>query len=110
MEYFDIAGTFSDHPAHFADFEESAWESLLIIIVGTLVVAITRKLLKRLRYLEGLLHICSFCRKIRVGDEWIPLEQYVATRTDAAFSHGFCPECGEKHYGDLLNRGKQLSE
>ena len=44
--------------------------------------------------LEGLLPICSYCKKIRdQQDRWQPLEQYVVERTDARFSHGICPEC-----------------
>jgi len=27
------------------------------------------------------------------------LEAYISTRTEAEFTHGFCPECNQKHYG-----------
>ena len=44
--------------------------------------------------LEGLLPICSYCKKIRgKNDSWQQIESYVAQRTDAEFSHGICPEC-----------------
>ncbi len=57
-------------------------------------------LLKEVKILRGLLPICSFCKKIRTGDEsWVPLEEYMAEHSEAQFSHGFCPECIEKHYG-----------
>jgi hypothetical protein len=51
-----------------------------------------------LRTLEGILPICSYCRKIRtdVGD-WHGLERYVSTHTSAEFSHGICPECASLH-------------
>ena len=46
------------------------------------------------RKLEGLLPICSYCKKIRgKNDSWQQIETYVAQRTDAEFSHGICPEC-----------------
>jgi DNA-binding response OmpR family regulator len=46
--------------------------------------------------LEGLLPICSYCKKIREGDStWVQIEQYINERTDASFSHGICPECYE---------------
>jgi DNA-binding response OmpR family regulator len=49
------------------------------------------------RNLQGLLPICSYCKKIRVKDnDWQQIESYVAQRTDAEFSHGICPECYEK--------------
>lgn len=48
------------------------------------------------RKLEGLLPICSYCKKIRgPNDTWQQIESYVAQRSDAEFSHGICPECYE---------------
>ena len=50
------------------------------------------------RKLEGLLPICSYCKKIRgKNDKWQQIESYVAQRTDAEFSHGICPDCYEAH-------------
>ena len=44
--------------------------------------------------LEGLLPICSYCKKIRDDAEnWTNVENYVATRSDAAFTHSICPHC-----------------
>jgi len=38
--------------------------------------------------LEGLLPICSYCKKIRdEKDTWQPIEGYISTRTEATFSH-----------------------
>jgi PAS domain S-box-containing protein len=54
---------------------------------------------KRLR---GLLPICSSCKKIR--DEkgnWQQMERYVTEHSEAAFSHGMCPECLKLYYPDL---------
>lgn len=49
------------------------------------------------RRLSGLLPICSYCKKIRnEDDQWFQIEHYIATRTDASFSHGICPECYSK--------------
>jgi phosphoserine phosphatase RsbU/P len=49
-----------------------------------------------LRQLEGLLPICSYCKKIAdERREWIPLEKYISERSDADFSHGICPQCAE---------------
>jgi hypothetical protein len=63
----------------------------------------TRELATRINVLEGILPICSFCHKIRdQHDTWQPLERYISDRSHARFSHGFCPECGTRHYGDFL--------
>jgi len=46
------------------------------------------------RQLEGLLSICSYCKRIhRNDDTWQQLEVYIEQRSDAEFSHGVCPEC-----------------
>ncbi len=57
--------------------------------------------LSSVRQLEGILPICAGCKRIRdeCGD-WHQVEQYVQDRTQAAFTHGFCPECSEKYFPD----------
>ena len=38
--------------------------------------------------LEGLLPICSYCKKIRDGEDvWTNMERYVTKRSDASFTH-----------------------
>jgi len=52
------------------------------------------KLQHEVKQLEGLLPICSYCKKIRNEDNtWESVEGYVTKKTDAAFSHGVCPSC-----------------
>jgi DNA-binding response OmpR family regulator len=46
------------------------------------------------KQLEGLLPICSYCKRIRdEANTWTRVETYISQRTEAAFSHGICPEC-----------------
>jgi len=48
--------------------------------------------------LEGLLAMCSYCKRIRDTDgAWTPLERYVEARSAARFSHGVCPDCYDKY-------------
>ncbi len=59
-----------------------------------------QKALDHVKTLHGLLPICAFCHKIRnANGTWERLESYISSRTEADFTHGFCPECNEKHYG-----------
>jgi hypothetical protein len=52
--------------------------------------------------LRGLVPICAGCKKIRDGQgSWVAVEVYVAARTEAAFSHGICPECRVRLYPEL---------
>jgi len=49
--------------------------------------------------LSGLLPICSHCKKIRDDSGyWQGVEQYIAARSDAQFSHGICPDCMREYY------------
>ncbi len=48
--------------------------------------------------LEGLLAVCSYCKRLRAADgSWGSLERYIEQHSTAEFSHGVCPECYEKH-------------
>ena len=59
----------------------------------------TRRLLREVKILRGLLPICSFCKKIRSADNaWEHIEQYIAEHSEAQFSHGLCPNCLQEHY------------
>jgi phosphoserine phosphatase RsbU/P len=53
--------------------------------------------LTRVIQLSGLLPICSYCKRIRTDQNyWEQVEQYLAQRSNAVFSHGICPVCYEK--------------
>lgn len=52
---------------------------------------------RELRQLRGLLPVCSQCKKIRnETGGWEDIEFYVASRTQAEFTHGYCPGCAEE--------------
>lgn len=62
---------------------------------------------RKISALEGLLPICSFCKKIRNaenGDKWEQMENYISQHSNAHFSHGVCPECAKTHYGIALKK------
>lgn len=72
----------------------------VVILVG-FAFLVHRLLAQQLQIqvLTGLLPICSFCKRIREeSGEWRQLETYIADRSEARFSHTFCPECGREHY------------
>jgi hypothetical protein len=86
-----------------ANWLELAMESTALVAVGILSLLTTRSLLRKIRHLEGFLHICSFCKRVHVGDRWVPIESYVRDHADVDFSHGLCPECVRQHYGLTLS-------
>ena len=64
--------------------------------------------LSDIKVLEGMIPICAWCKKIR-DDEgfWSEVESYVSSKTRATFSHGLCPTCEEKHFGDVPRSQKR---
>jgi hypothetical protein len=59
--------------------------------------------LAEIQVLRGIVPICSFCKKIRDTEgKCCEVESYISKHSEAQFSHSFCPECREEHYGDLL--------
>lgn len=56
-----------------------------------------------LQTLRGIIPICSHCHRVRIEDGrlWEAVDMYVSRRTDAAFSHGVCPDCLLEHYPNV---------
>lgn len=79
------------------------------IKVGERVVGLQGELQKRIheleealdqiRTLKGLIPMCAGCKKIRDDQGyWQQVEEYILEHSEAAVSHGLCPECIAKHY------------
>ena len=77
--------------------------------VGALVLELQRNLatrvseletaLSQVKQLQGLLPICSYCKKIRDEQNyWQRVDSYIAEHADVQFSHGICPDC----YADVV--------
>lgn len=75
--------------------------------VGTRFLRLQRDLVQRVgeleealtnvKQLQGLLPICSYCKKIRDDQNyWSQVESYISDRSEARFTHGICPECRVK--------------
>ena len=84
---------------------------LLIAYLVSRTATQTRELSRRVKLLEDLMPICCFCKRIRdERNDWQQLESYITRHSGARFSHTFCPECGKKHYGELLDEAPGGSE
>jgi PAS domain S-box-containing protein len=64
--------------------------------------------LKEIKTLRGLVPICAHCKNVRDDSGfWQQVEDYFQQHTEAEFSHGICPQCFQKHYGDLMKSRPQ---
>ncbi len=53
--------------------------------------------LSQVKQLQGMLPICSYCKKIRDDQNyWQKVENYISDHTDVKFSHGICPDCYDR--------------
>jgi DNA-binding response OmpR family regulator len=57
--------------------------------IGELEEALTQ-----VKQLQGILPICSYCKKIRDDQNyWQRVESYISEHSEAQFSHSICPDC-----------------
>jgi DNA-binding response OmpR family regulator len=85
------------------------------ISVGSRIVTLQRGLadrvteleaaLVRVKQLQGLLPICSYCKKIRNDQNyWEQVDGYLTKNADVKFSHGICPDCFKRFAEPEMNR------
>jgi hypothetical protein len=82
--------------AHASKWRDSAIETVLILLIWAFVHSLTSRLVARLHYLEGMLRVCAWCRKVGHGERWMRLEEYFAEDFKIGTTHGVCPDCLER--------------
>ena len=91
------------------------------VTVGVRVVKLQEELTQRVRELEealskvkllqGLIPICSYCKKIRDDKNyWQQVEAYIVRHSEARFSHSVCPECYTNHVEPQLKKLKMKQQ
>ena len=51
--------------------------------------------------LKSYLSMCAWCKKIRVADSWITIEEYFEQQHNEETTHGICSACVEKELQKL---------
>jgi hypothetical protein len=103
-ELLDLPHRFFGAPTTPINFVESIFETVIVLVLAALVIFSIRALLKRISYLEGILPVCSFCKKVRADNRWVPIDSYIRDHSEADFSHSMCPQCAAEHYGTAGHR------
>jgi sigma-B regulation protein RsbU (phosphoserine phosphatase) len=66
--------------------------------------------LSRVKQLQGLLPICSYCKKVRDDQNyWTQVDSYISKHAEVEFSHSICPSCYDQFVKPQLNRGNRES-
>lgn len=56
--------------------------------------------LARVKQLQGLLPICSYCKKVRDDQNyWQQVDSYISKHSEVEFSHSICPTCYDRVLG-----------
>lgn len=101
LELFDLLPFFVGGDPTPVNWPEAGIETAGIMVMAVVVIGWSKRSLSRIRHLEGLLHICSFCKRIETKGRWIHVDDYVRERNETLVSHGICTECLAKHYPEL---------
>jgi hypothetical protein len=95
-KFVDLPHLLTANDARLAKWRDGFIETMLILLIWAFVHSLTKRLIERLHYLEGMLKICAWCRKVGHEDRWMRLEDYLAKDFHIDTTHGVCPECLKK--------------
>jgi hypothetical protein len=115
LELYELKKAFSPHHLPMAVFFGIL--GTLIGIMNVYYLSSISREKERVRLLEELIPICSYCKNIRddgVAERgngtWMKMEQYFAREADASFTHGICPECYENVMKEIDEKWSSKSE
>jgi len=75
------------------DWKDPIMQTVITVIVAIPTIILSWRLSKRLHYLEGFLRVCSWCRKVGQGNDWVSIEAYMGKTLNTKTTHGICPSC-----------------
>lgn len=68
-------------------------ETGLVLLVAIPTLFLTNRMLRLLNQLEQFIIVCAWCRKIKIGHDWVSFEKFLEEKTETLCSHGICQEC-----------------
>ena len=95
-EFIDLPHLFFGAPSKAFRLEEFLIETVSILIVAAIVIAVTIFIQYRSRRIEQFLRVCAWCRKVWMDDKWVRFEEYIHKSQALRSSHGICEECLSK--------------
>jgi len=72
---------------------ELAIETFLVLALAVTVTARSYALLRRLKHLEAQVHVCAFCSRVRDGERWVALEDYLREHAETQLAQSMCHDC-----------------
>jgi DNA-binding response OmpR family regulator len=91
------ANDYITKPFHPAELESRVRVGLRMVKLQTSLAVRIQELeeaLSEVKRLQGLLPICSYCKKVRNEENyWQQVESYLSSHSDLKLTHGVCPDC-----------------
>jgi hypothetical protein len=76
-------------------------EICIFVIVVLIEILVMKKLLRRIKILEGFFPVFANCKMIQEENFWKRMEAYITEHSLAKFSHSICPDCLQKLYPEI---------
>jgi sigma-B regulation protein RsbU (phosphoserine phosphatase) len=94
------ANDYITKPFHPAELESRVRVGQRVVKLQTSLAARIKELeaaLSEVKQLQGLLPICSYCKKVRnEANYWQQVEAYITSTSDVQLTHSVCPSCMER--------------
>ena len=71
---------------------EAIAESGLVLLMGAAIIVSSIRILRRVAYLESMIVLCAWCRRVRMDESWVSIEAFLHEHRRTT-SHGICPDC-----------------
>lgn len=93
-------------PRELSEVQKTALEALARQVVAQLelrrVSANLAVALEKIKLMEGLIPICSYCKGIRDDQGyWSTVEKFIKQHSSVEFTHGICNQCLQKHFPEV---------
>ncbi len=75
---------------------EAVLETIVVILIWIPVHMMTKAVLKRVFYLERLVKMCAWCRRIEFNGNWYTQEEFYKHGFKTMVTHGICQDCLDK--------------
>ena len=99
------ANDYITKPFHPIELESRVRVGQRMIRLQTSLAARVRELEEassHVKRLQGLLPICSYCKKVRnETNYWQQVDSYLTSHSDVELSHGVCPDCFERVMSEM---------
>jgi len=83
------------------NYHRAILRTIVILLIWSWVHLVTRRLLKRLHYLEEFLRVCGWCRRVCHETEWLQMERFLNSKFETKTTHGMCPDCLKKKVAEI---------